>query len=144
MRSESGFRIAQNWPKSEKWQWRHNFLTWRHCDFFLLLFVYLVNFSYWSTFCVKIIAGSGVMTIFFCKGLTRNPEIGNTTVWVLPNIWRLVQVRNTKFGTNVSNEMLLNAAKCQRCGFYRFWVIKRKPTKGVGEGVRLPLNFYSK
>ena len=144
MRSESGFRIAQNWPKSEKWQWRHNFLTifWRHCDFFLLLFVYLVNFSYWSTFCVKIIAGSGVMTIFFW--LTRNPEIGNTPVWVSPNVWRLVQVRNTKFGTNVSNEMLLNAAKCQGYGFYCFWVIKRKPTKGVGEGVRLPLNVYSK
>ena len=28
---------------------------------------------------------------------------------VLPNIWQLAQVRNTKFGFNVSNEMLLNA-----------------------------------
>ena len=28
------------------------------------------------------------MTISFYKGLTRNLEIGNTPVWVLPNIWR--------------------------------------------------------
>ena len=38
---------------------------------------------------VNIITGSGVMTFSFYKGLTRNPEIGNTTVWVLPNIWTL-------------------------------------------------------
>ena len=34
----------------------------------------------------------------------------------------------TKFGTNVTNRMLLNAAKLQG---YRFWVIKGKPTGGV-------------
>ena len=27
--------------------------------------------------------GSGVLTIFVYKGLTRNPEIGDTPVWVL-------------------------------------------------------------
>ena len=59
--------------------------------------------------------------------LTRNLEIGNTLVWVLPNIWRLESVKNTKFGTNVSNKMLLNTAKIQGYSFYRFWVIKRKP-----------------
>ena len=82
------------------------FLTWR---------VSLPKFSYWSKFHVNIIAASGVMTIFNYKGLTRNPETGNTSAWVFPNIWRLGQVMNTKFNTNtnVSNEMLLNAAKCQ-------------------------------
>ena len=49
------------------------------------------------------------MTIFVYKGLTKNPEIGNATVWVFLNIWRLEQVRDTKFGMTVSNEMLLNA-----------------------------------
>ena len=49
--------------------------------------------------------------------LTRNLEIGNTLVWVLPNIWRLESVKNTKFGTNVSNKMLLNAAKTQGYSF---------------------------
>ena len=41
---------------------------------------------------------------------------------------------DTKFGTKVSNRMLLNVAKFQGYNFYRFRVIKRKPT----EGVKLP------
>ena len=52
------------------------------------------------------------MTILFYKGLTRNPEIGSTAVGVLRNKLNLRRVRDTKFGTNVSNEMLLDAAKC--------------------------------
>ena len=43
-------------------------------------FASLVKFSYWSKFHLNIITGSGVMTIYFYKGLTRNPEIGNTPV----------------------------------------------------------------
>ena len=73
------------------------------------------------------------MTIFFYKGLTRNPEIGNTPIWVLTKIWRLECFKDTKFDTNVSNEMLQNAAKCQGYSFCRFWVIQEKPT-----GVKLP------
>ena len=45
---------------------------------------------------------------------------------------------DTKFGTNVSNRMLLNVAKFQGYIFYRFLVIKGKPTAGGG-GVKLPL-----
>ena len=71
-------------------------------------FVSHVKFSYWSMFHVNTITGSGVIKISIYKELTRNPEIGNTPVWVLPNIWRLGQVRNTEFGTNVSNKMLPN------------------------------------
>ena len=70
------------------------------------------------------------MTIFFYKGLTRNLEIGNTPIWVLPNIWRVGRVMDTKFGMNVSNKMLLNAAKFQGYSLYRFWVIQGKPTLG--------------
>ena len=81
-------------------------------------FVSLVKFSHWPKFHINIITGSGVMTIYFYKGLTRNPEIGNTPIWVLPNIWKLGQVRDTKFCMDVSNEMLLNAVKCQGYGFY--------------------------
>ena len=40
---------------------------------------------------------------------------------------------DTKFGTNVSNRMLLNAAKFQGYSFYCFWVIKGKPTGGGGK-----------
>ena len=99
--------------------------------FFWCCFVSLVKVSYWSKFHANIITASRLMKIFFCKGLTRNLEIGNTPVWVLPNIWRLGQVKHTKFGMNVSNEMLLIAAKCQGYSFYHFWVIKRKPTGGT-------------
>ena len=74
--------------------------------------------------------------LIFYKGLDRNPEIGNAPVWVLPNIWRLGGEKNTKFGTKFSNEMLLNAAKCQGESFYRFSLIKGKPTEG--KGVKLP------
>ena len=41
---------------------------------------------------------------------------------------------DTKFGTNVYNRMLLNAAKFQGYSSYRFWVIKEKPTDGDGGG----------
>ena len=41
-------------------------------------FFSLVKFSCWSKFHVNIIVGSGVMTISFYKGLTRNSENGNT------------------------------------------------------------------
>ena len=39
---------------------------------------------------------------FFYNGLIRNPEIGNTLVWVLPNIWRLGRVMDTKFGMSLT------------------------------------------
>ena len=98
--------------------------------FFWRCFISLVKFRYWSKFHVNIFSGSAVMTIFFYKGLTRNPEIGNTPVCILPNISRLGEVRDTKLGTHVSNKSLLNVAKSQGYSFYRFWVIKGKPTVG--------------
>ena len=91
--------------KLEKWQWRHNLSTWGHSQVFWHCHVSFVKFSYWSKFHFIIIAGSRVMTNFFYKGLTRNPEIGNNPAWVLPNIWTLAQVSDTKFATNLSNVM---------------------------------------
>ena len=41
---------------------------------------------------------------------------------------------DTKFGTNVSNRMLLNVAKFQGYIFYCFLVIEGKPTVGGGGG----------
>ena len=87
-----------------------------------------VKFSHWPKFHFNIM--TGVTKIFAYKGLTRNLEIVNTSVWVLLSILRLGQVRDTEFGPNFSNKMLLNALKCQGYGFYRFWVIKGKPTGG--------------
>ena len=120
-------KLAKN-PKND-----NDVTIFRHdvnVKFFWRCFVSLVKFSYWSKFHVNIIIGSGIMTISFCKGLTKNPQIGNTHVWVFPNIWRLGRVVDTKFRTNVSNRILLNAAKFQGYSFYLFWVIKGKPLEG--------------
>ena len=99
-------------------------------NFFWRCCVYFVNFSYWSKFYVNAITGSRVMTIFLHKGLTRNPEIGNTPVWVLPNIWRLGQVRETKFSKNTPNEFYWMLQNATVTAFTCFWVIKRKPKGG--------------
>ena len=53
------------------------FTDWRHPHFWRFV-VSLVKFSNWSKFHLNIITGSGVMTTYFYKGLTRNVEIGNT------------------------------------------------------------------
>ena len=74
-------------------------------------YVSLVKFSYWSKFHVNVLGGSGVITIFVYKELTRKPKIRNIFVWVLPNLWRPEQARDTKYGTNVFNKMLMNAGK---------------------------------
>ena len=47
-------------------------------EVFDFCFVSLINFTYWSTFHLNIITGSGLLTILFYEGLTGNPEIGNT------------------------------------------------------------------
>ena len=119
------FKLARN-PKND-----NDVTLFQHdvkVRFFWRFFVSPVKFSYWSKFYVNIITGSGIMTIFFYKGLTRNTEIGNTPVWVLPNIWKLERVIGTKFGTNVSYKMLLNVAKFQGYSCFCSWVIKGKPT----------------
>ena len=54
-----------------------------HDNFFEVYFVSLVKFSYWSKFHAIIITGSGVLTILFYKGLTKNAEIKNIPLWVL-------------------------------------------------------------
>ena len=110
-----------------------------HC--FWRFFISVVNFNYWSRFHVNIINISVVMTTFFHEGLTRNPEIGKTHVWVLANVWRLELARDTKFRTYVSNKMLLKNENCQDYSFYSFWVIKVKSSKRGGGGkISVPLH----
>ena len=59
------------------------------------LFLLLSSLVTGLKFHVNVITGSGDMTIFFFKGLTRNLEIGNIVAWVLPNICRLGKFRDT-------------------------------------------------
>ena len=116
----SGIRIPGCSKLAINHKYHNGVTTYRYdiiVKIFWLFLVFSVRFCYWSKFHVNINTDSGVMTIFFCKGLTINPEIRNTPVWVLPNICRLGHVVDTKFGTAVSNKVLLNAAKCQGCSF---------------------------
>ena len=111
---ETRLRIAPNWPRIEKVTMTPHFSEIISLSiFFWCCFVSFVKFRYGSKFHVIVISGSRIMTIFFYKGLTRNPEIRNTPVWVFHNIWRLGRVMDTKICTNVCNRTLLNAAKCQ-------------------------------
>ena len=127
IRLPDGCRLPINWKEyNDVTIFWHDFIV----KFSSRCCVSLVMFSYWSKFHVNIVIGSGLMTIFIFKGLTRNPEIGNTPVCVLPNNWSLGRVRDTKFSTSVSNKMLLNAANLKGYSFYRLWVIKGKPTGG--------------
>ena len=77
MPPESGYRIGHKLAINSK---NDNGVTIFAYMPFLRSFVYVVKFSYWSKFYVNVITGSGVMTIFVYKGLTRNLEIGNTPI----------------------------------------------------------------
>ena len=100
--------------------------------FFWGCFVSLVKFSYWSKFHDNIITGSEIITIFFIGDWPEIWKSEITSSEFCPISERLGQVMDTKFGTNVSNKILLNTAKFQGYSSYRFWVIKGKPTGGVG------------
>ena len=101
---------------------------------FHVFFVSLVKFSYRYKFHINIITGSGVMIIFFYKGLkSRNPEIRNTPVLVLPNTWRLGRVRDIKLDADVSNEKLLNAANVRVTAFTSSELLRENQ-----QGLKLP------
>ena len=59
------------------------------------------------------------VVVFLLSSLVTVPEIQKSKIppSVLPNIWGLGQVRDTKFGKIISNKMLLNAAKARVTDF---------------------------
>ena len=119
-----GSKLAINWKIDN-----HTTFCWHNVIVkFFDVACFFCHFGYWFKFHVNIIAGSWITAIFLYKGLTRNAEIENLTICDLSNIWRSGQFRDGKFGKNVSNEMLLNAARCHGCSIWCFWVIIKKPT----------------
>ena len=72
---------------------KDDFLLWRQVFFHVLVFLLPSLVTGPSFMCISL----PVLELrqFFCKGLARNPEIENATVWVLSNICRT--------GTNISN-----------------------------------------
>ena len=112
---------------------RHDFLTWRYRRIFFDVVLFLLSSLVTCPSFMSI--SSQVQELWqFLFIRTRNPEIRNIPVWVLPNIWRLGWVKKTKFGANIFNKILVNVVKCQGCSFYHFRVIKGKRTGGGGGG----------
>ena len=75
------------------------------------------------------------LVLFLLSSLVAGPSFMSILslvqeLWQFLETRRLGQVTDTKFETNVSNKMLLHAAKCQSYSFYRFWVIKEKLAGG--------------
>ena len=71
----SGIRLLDRSKLAINRENDNNVIIFRHdvsVNIFWCGFVSLGNFSSWSKFHVNIITGSGVMTFFFYKGLTRN------------------------------------------------------------------------
>ena len=97
---------------------------------------FFVKFSYWSKFHVNIITGSEVMTIFFYKGLTRNPETGNTPVWVFP-----ISGDWGEYG--IPNLARMSLVKCYwipqnaRVTAFTVSALLRENQQGVGRGLKL-------
>ena len=129
MHPKSGFRMAPSWPKIGKMTMTSQFVDVTSSSIFWRCFVSLVNFSYWSSF-MSISSLVLELWYFLLKGINQKSGNRKYPGWVLHNIWRLGQVRGTKFGKDVSIEMLLNTAKCEGYSFYHFWVNKGKPTGG--------------
>ena len=132
-------RLLQGTPKLKQLTMKSQFVNIASSSIFFFFFffwrcrVFFGKFSHWSKYHFNIITYSGIMTVFVNKGLNGNPEIGSTPIWVLPNIWRLAKVRDTKFGAIVSNKRLLNAANYHSysCCCFCFWVIKGKPIRAM-------------
>ena len=77
------------------------------------------------------------LTIFFYKGLTKNSEIGNISVWDFPNIWRLgwVMIPNLAWTSLIKcYQMLQNA----RVAAFTVFELLRESEQGLaGRGVKL-------
>ena len=113
--------------KAEKRQWRHNLPTWRHRHFLDIAMFLLSNLVIGPSF----VSISWCVLEFWQFSLIKDwQEIGNTPVCVLPNIWRLGRVWDTRF---ICNKMLLNAAKCQGYSWSVFELL-RKNQEGEGGG----------
>ena len=116
MHLESG--LLQIYRKLEKWQWRHNFLTW--CRSIWRCFVSFVKFSYLSKFRVSIITGSGVMTVSFYKELTRNPEITPSEFCPVSGDWSELGILNLARTSLMKSYWMLQNARVTAFTISRF------------------------
>ena len=124
---EYGIRLPDSSKLANNWKKHYDVEIWRNDVIvsFLTLLCFLCQVQLLDQVSCQYIIGSEVMTIFSYKGLTRNPEIRNTS-----RLSFAQYLEGHQIGMNVSNKILLNASKCHGYRFYPLWVVKRKPTVG--------------
>ena len=123
---KSGLWTAPNWPEIWKMTVTSQFFDMASTSMFFNVVLFLLS---------NLVTGRSFMSISslvlelwqfsFIRDWPeiRKSEIPTSEFCPLSEDW-------SKFGANVSNRMLLNAAKFQGYSFYRSWVIKGKPTGG--------------
>ena len=141
MRPESGFWISPNWPKTGKTVMTSQFFDIRLSLNFFDVALFLL--SSLVTVPIFMSLSSLVLELWQFLFIRDWPKIRKRDCPRLSFAQYLEtgRVKKTKFGTNISDKMLLNAAKWQGYSFYRFWVIKGRPIGeggGGGVGVKLP------
>ena len=99
--------------KLEKWQWPHNFSTGRHGNFFDFAVFPLSSLVTGLSFMLISLLVLKLWQFLFVRDSPKMQKLEIPLSWFLSDTWRLGRVRDTKFGTSVSNEKLLNAAKWQ-------------------------------
>ena len=130
---ESGLQTAPNWPEIWKMTMTSQFSGMTSTSiFFEVVLFFLSSFVTGPSF---MSVSSLVLELWQFSFIRDWPEIRKSEIspsefCPISGDCQYLLYLNTKFGTNVSNRMLLNAAKFQGYCFYRFWVIQGKPTWG--------------
>ena len=108
-------------------------------NFFWRCFVFLVEFSYLSKFHVNMIMVQELWQFVFIRDWPKiqKLEISPSEFCPISGDWGEKRIPNLSRTSLIRSYWMLQNAR--GCSFYRFWVIKGKPTGG-GEGrVKLPL-----
>ena len=135
MRPESGSGWLQISDKPKK----------KDNDFKICWHNVIVNFFHLAVFVLsRLVTGSSFMSIIWLvqeiwqflsiqnRSEIRKSEMHRSEFCQISGDWSNLELRDTKFGANVSNKKLLNAEKYQGYSFYCFWIIRGKPKKRGG------------
>ena len=123
--------LLQIGHRFEKWQWRHNLLTWHYCQGFFYIVLFFLS---------SLVTGPGFMSIsslaleLWQFSLIRDwPEIQKSDI--TPS--EFCPIFGDRGELGIPNLTRMTLIKCYRMlqnnsyGLYRFWVIKGKPTGRV-------------
>ena len=117
--------------KLEKWQWRHNLSTWHHRQIFFNVVLFFLSSLVTGPDFMSI--SSLVLGLWQFSFIRDWPEIRKSDI--TPSEFCPISGDRGELG--IPNLARMSLMKCYRMlqnasyGFYRFWVIKGKPTETV-------------